>query len=355
MQRLSKLVFVASFLAIPMGASAQPILTQRCQNDSLSPAQAQARIEWMRTCALDLASVPGTVFDTGMTAAPDYMTALMDYSEYLEPYKYTGDLQGNDLNSTFVSLLYLNAGTTQSTDAEGYYKWARPANRIRPRPLYPTFGSSSNINAGQQLWPHPSLANCTLYTAPNGTGAVTAFYVNGYCESSCYTPEQKLLFSDGEMSILGAREALREDLVTLTKDSTLDGLKYQTNKTYSYTEELRDAQHTIIEITTRSGGHLRVTDEHPVIQGEGLIVRAMTLKAGDDLVRQDGSLDEIISIEKTQYFGKVYNIRPVTSDLVTNVLVAEGFLVGSSLFQNDEVGYMNRQLLYRSVPVDIIP
>jgi hypothetical protein len=354
MQRVSKLVVLASFLAIPMGASATPILTQRCQNDSLSIAQAQARIEWMRTCAMSKPTVPGTVFDTGMLAA-DGMTHLMDYSEYNETYKYTGDLQWYDVNNTVVSLLYLSGGTTQSLDANNYYKWSRMASRIKPRPLYPTFGSSPDINSGVQLWPHPSLTGCSLYNASNGTGAVGAFFVNGYCEASCYTPEQKLLFSDGEMSIRGAREALREDLVTLTKDATLDGLKFQTNQTYSYTEELRDAQHTIIEITTRSGGHLRVTTEHPVIQGDGVIVRAVELKVGDDLVKKDGSLDSIIAIQKTQYFGKVYNIRPVTSDLVTNVLVAEGFLVGSSVFQNDEVGYMNRQLLYRSVPLNVIP
>jgi hypothetical protein len=35
--------------------------------------------------------------------------------------------------------------------------------------------------------------------------------------------------------------------------------------------------------------------------------------------------------------------------------VAEGYLVGSSLFQNDEVGYINRIILNKSIPSNLIP
>ena len=35
--------------------------------------------------------------------------------------------------------------------------------------------------------------------------------------------------------------------------------------------------------------------------------------------------------------------------------VAEGFVVGSSLFQNDEVNYLNRIILNGRVPEEVIP
>ena len=76
---------------------------------------------------------------------------------------------------------------------------------------------------------------------------------------------------------------------------------------------------------------------------------------GDELVRADGSLDPIVKIDRTIHEGKVYNLRPVSEDHVSNVLVAQGFLVGSSRFQNDDVEYMNRVILYTSVPQQTIP
>ncbi|MFE8602494.1 hypothetical protein [Archangium violaceum] len=73
---------------------------------------------------------------------------------------------------------------------------------------------------------------------------------------------------------------------------------------------------------------------------------AQTLKVGDALLKADGTQDPIVDIQRTQYFGKVYNLRPDSSARISNVLVAKGYLVGSSLFQNDEVGYFNRTSTY---------
>ncbi|WP_375765579.1 Hint domain-containing protein [Archangium gephyra] len=352
------LLTLVGALTCSVTASATPILQQRCSSDSLDIYKAADRIEWARKCGLvNNSGGTGAFFDTGMMAANGGQ--LYDYSELqVGPYGrlYSGDLQGYDVNSTYVFSLYLSANSTQSVDTLGFYKWTRPDLRKRARPLYPTFGTSPDINSGAQIFPHPTLANCTLYSDPNGITPVGAFYVNGYCEASCYAPDQKVLFSDGPQSIRDARLAMREDLVTLTSDSTLDTIKLENSQTYSFTEEIRDADHTLVEITTQSGGKLRVTEEHPVIQGEGRIVQAQTLKVGDELVKVDGSHDPIVDVQKTRYFGKVYNVRPVSEDLVNNILVAEGYLVGSSRYQNDDVAYINRIILYRSpVPESVLP
>lgn len=337
-------------LLFPMVASAGTvILEQRCATDSLSIAQATQRIEWARKCGIQGGA---TLFNTYVMAAPNYTTYLYDYMEKAT-YKFSGDVWGNDVNSTYVNNLYLSGGISQTTDSLGY-KWSRPVDRTRPRPYYPTFGTTTNINASTQLYPHPTLADCKLYLNPNGTSPVSSFYVNGYCTSSCYTPEQKVLFAKGEVPISEAYEQLRTDVVSLSPESTLDNLQLQTNRTYSYTREIRDAEHKVVEISTASGGFLRVTDEHPVIQGDGRVVQAMTLEVGDELVKTDGSRDQITRLDKTTFYGLVYNLRPETTDQVSNVLVAQGFLVGSSVFQNDDIGYINRQILFQT-PENVIP
>ena len=143
--------------------------------------------------------------------------------------------------------------------------------------------------------------------------------------------------------------------MTLSSDATLDRPTLQKNTVYSYTSEIRDAEHVIYEITTASGGQLRLTNEHPVITSEGQLVKAERLTRADELLKADGTPDRIVSVKKTRYFGKVYNIKPVSRDTVSNILVAQGFLVGSARFQNEDVEYMNRVLLFRGVPEHVMP
>ncbi len=349
----SKRMFgLLSGLLFPMVASATVVVEQRCSTDSLDVTQAAQRVEWARKCGVQAGGA--SLFDTYVPAAPNYTANLYDYVE-LTTYKFTGDTWGNEVNSTHVNSLYLSGATSQSTDAVGY-RWSRPADRLKPRPYYPTFGSSPDINSGIQLYPHPTLADCRIYSDPYGQNPVSAYFVNGYCLSSCYTPEQKVLFSEGEQVISEAYGQLRTDLVTLSEQSTLDNIQFKANRTYSYAREIRNANHKVVELSTASGGFLRVTDEHPIIQGDGRIVQAHTLKVGEELVKADGSLDRITQVNKTTFYGLVYNLRPETTDRVSNVLVAQGFLVGSSVFQNDEIDYINRVLLFRShVPANVIP
>jgi hypothetical protein len=358
-------VILSAVMLLPTMAEAQPILLQRCSADSLDVTKAAARIEWARKCGL-LKNVgsPSFGFDTGIPASNG--GNLVDYQE-TDPVRnplgegsFSGPNYNFEINYSYINTLYLSGGTTQSLDTWGYNKWTRDATRKRARPLYPTFGTTADLSdaSNHQLWPHPTDTNdCGLYSSATGTvsSMSSTYYVNGYCEASCYTPDQEILFEGGYVSILDALNARREDLITLSDDSTLDNVKMKKNSTYGYTVETRDTKHNIYVITTESGGQLRVTDEHPVINGEGRMVKARTLKVGHELVKADGSRDTIVSIEKTEHFGKVYNVRPVTENLVSNVLVAQGFLVGSSRFQNDDVGYINRVIIYRSIPGHAIP
>jgi hypothetical protein len=356
--------------------------------------------------ALDAVSVP-----------PGLIVWAKDYVEIDGSHAFSGHLENYNINYYYswsryeVTPMYTVFRET-SGFTSNYWKWSNTTQRARP--LYPTFESTPVPGTGTQLFPggyvildppDPCLdstslnstsldstsldatgpdatgpdatrlipicplrasgtssllprtvIDCNFYTDSGRTSVYTGpFYVTAYCESGCYAPDQSLRFSDGDLNIVDAMKAQRDDLVTLTSDATLDNLATQTSKVYSYTADIRDAKQVLYQITTASGGALSVTNEHPMVTSEGRLVKAEKLTAADQLLKADGTPDPITRIVKTDYFGKVYNIKPVSSERVANILIAQGYLVGSARFQNDDVNYMNRALLFRAIPDEVMP
>jgi hypothetical protein len=286
-----------------------------------------------------------------------------EYREIDPNHAFSGNVEDYNVNLNYSISRYMLTSrytVTQETTGltTGYWKWSHTTQRALP--LYPTFETSPVAGAGIQLIPLPSVFNdCNLYQWDRTAGTLTPwtgnFYVVAYCVSGCYAPDQSLRFSDGDVNIVEAMQARRDDLVTLTPDATLGDLTTQTSRVYSYTAEIRDAEHVIYKVTTASGGSLSVTSEHPVLTSEGRLVKAETLAVGDKLLKADGVPDPVTRVEKTTRFGKVYNIQPVSTERVANILIAQGYLVGSARFQNDDVEYMNRTLLFRAVPNEVMP
>jgi len=273
-------------------------------------------------------------------------------------YIFSNSLYGNLANPTDHTWkeVFETSGNTP-----GFYKWTRPKKNNRP--TYPTFNTKPD-GTGTQLYPPPGLTRttwgakgCQFYQDKSGVTQYTGtvFYVAAYCKSGCYTPDQSLKFSDGDVNIVKAMEAKRDDLVTLTPDATLDEPRTQVARVESYTTELRDFDHPIVKVTTASGGSLSVTTEHPVLVSDGRLVKAEALRKGQALLKADGTPDPIVQIEETHFLGKVYNLTPLSTDRVANVVIAQGFLVGSGRFQNEELKYINRILLFRAVPDAIMP
>lgn len=178
---------------------------------------------------------------------------------------------------------------------------------------------------------------------------------DGVCEPGCYTPDQQVLFETGEQSIATAQSFGRADLVTLSPDATFDDLSYIANPVETYTLDKEPAKQDILDFRMESGGRLSVTDHHPLVNSEGAVTKAMDMVVGDSLVKQDGTFDKIVSIERRQWYGKVYNLRPRSRELTSNILVAEGYLNGSGRFQSEFVEELNRILLRDNVPDEVIP
>jgi hypothetical protein len=389
MMRNFRMIFAMFVMAAGMAgaaatAHATPILEQRCASDSLDPAQARARLEWARQCGVRINIVdpvsPTKSYLTGANSSNG-----IPYREYIEVADGSGtnSFSGteSDVNQTFVQNQWRPQVYAASNDPFGFQKWTGPATGILvlTRPQYPTFGTSGDINAATQIFPPPMTCtgvfpndvctinanDCSLYTDAGGlhryNGVVStppssnAFWVNGYCVSSCYLPDQQIAFDGGTEGILDAMNQLRTGITTLTPTSTLNSITTHTDEVASYTHDIHEAHQVIFTITTRSGGQLKVTDKHPILEGDGRIVQARSIKVGNRLLKADGTRDEVVSVTKADYFGKVYNIKPASTNRVANILIAQGFLVGSSRFQNDDVDFINRIILGHGIPANVIP
>jgi hypothetical protein len=305
---------------------------------------------------------PELSFDTGLQATTPVGVELIDYNETFDVFgknAYSGIGNQTQINDTFTRFQFTPGPITAALAAGGFQRWTEPT--VLPKPLYPTFGTNADISKSTQLFPNPNYArgDCRLFTDKAATNVadtnLSGFFVNGYCTANCYTPDQKIAFARGEETILDAVTALRTGVTTLAPTSTLERIQLKTDDVAAYTRDLHDGTSVIIEIRTASGGELRVTDKHPVLEGTGRIMEARSLKVGNKLIKADGSLDRIVSVVKSSYFGKVYNLKPKSANRVSNLLIAQGFLVGSSRYQSEDVDYLNRIVLGRSIPAHVIP
>jgi hypothetical protein len=213
----------------------------------------------------------------------------------------------------------------------------------------------------------------TPYLGPGAPGSLTAGYtgdqiyassytlkpvqvlVDGICEPGCYMPDQKVLFQDGPLSIEEAQTRGASEVVTLAPESTVDSLQLVRDTVERYTLDREASSQEILHFRMESGGKLAVTLEHPLVTSAGSVKKARLFTAGEHLVKQDGSLDRIVSIEERQWYGKVYNLRPRNRELTSNILVAEGYLNGSGRFQSEFVEELNRIILRGNVPDEVIP
>lgn len=171
------------------------------------------------------------------------------------------------------------------------------------------------------------------------------YFIIAYCVSGCYTPEQALLFTNGYQPIAAAQQQNSKEITTLSSSADLDKLDYTVSPIDYFVTDLVPGFHKILAITTASGGVIRITENHPLVDGEGRMRSAHSLTLKDSLVRQDGSLDRIIHIFPEEYFGKVYNVEVKGGNLVEKIIVAQGFLNGSLHYQNQGLADLNRIIL----------
>lgn len=223
---------------------------------------------------------------------------------------------------------------------QGTY-WNAPQATVFPKTSWASY-TCGNLTV-------PTTA-CTPYQTQYGYG-----YRNiGLCWAGCYTPEMTLSFASGDTAIKAAYDKGALDVVTLKSTATLDNLDYMENKIQRYTVDIEEQKQIIYNLKMRSGGTLRVTSEHPLLTSDGIMHQAQELRLGQSLLKKDGKRDPIVDIEQEDYFGKVYNLKPVTTDYQSNIVVAQGYLSGSARYQNEWLAMINSLILRRSLPEEFI-
>lgn len=152
------------------------------------------------------------------------------------------------------------------------------------------------------------------------------------CLWGCFPGDQKILFSNKYVPIALASEG--EETIT-SWDGQEDGGRF------SFVELEIEAfisgfiDDEILEIMTEHGFQVKVTKDHPMVNGKGFVVRAGDLNEGDTLLSEEGLPSKILSIVSRPFKGMVYNVQPQSKFRRNNIHVAEGVLVGSNRFQNE--------------------
>lgn len=265
----------------------------RCSHDSLDNRQAEGRYEWMVKCAN---SVP----------------VIKEFLEKFENVSRNGNSVGE----------------------EG-------------RALYPTFMNRDGRNSQGQKCEQPWIAP----TNPNAPCTVpSTVYVAAVCVSSCATPDQQILAqkdANDAAAYTTFANAWQEKfawVATLQSKSAMSSKDFQKTHVDQWISELLEAEHNILEFRMKSGGQIKVTLNHPLIGGDAMMHEASEFKVGDSLVLVGGVRDEIVSITPSVYFGRVYNVFVKSADIHHNIVVTNGYLNGTGMFQNEGMKHLNKAI-----------
>ncbi len=274
----------------------------RCSQDSLNNTKAGGRYKWMVKCA-------------------DKVPAI---KEFLTKFDDVSITKGSGKSKQEFSL-----------GSEG-------------RVMYATFMSRNSHNSQGSKCEKPWIAP----TDPNVSCDVPAdVYVAAVCVSSCATPEQQIMAQESaneKLKYVRFDQAWKDKfafVATLQSQSTMSSKRVQKTRVDQWVTEMVDTTHDVLEFHMKSGGQLRVTANHPIVSGDAFIRQAQDFKVGDSLVLLGGQLDQIVSIDKQEYFGKVYNVFVKSADLHKNIVVTNGYLNGTAMYQNEGAKFLNTQVM----------
>jgi len=228
-------------------------------------------------------------------------------------------------------------------DIDGHERW-----------MYPIYGTYDESGKAQN--PKNWFAPRSREAACDGPNKFPEGYrIVGACFGGCFTPDQMIFFGEESLSIKKAKESRVSFVPTLSQDSTLENPIFTLKPVRDYITSIKAGDHAILNLTSISGKTLKVTQDHPLIDGQGRMRIAESFKVGEFLVNQFGGKEKIISIEKKNYFGKVYNIDIQSKDLSGKILVAQGFLTGDVSFQNEGTKYLNQVILrFNNIPDSLL-
>lgn len=209
------------------------------------------------------------------------------------------------------------------------------------RPLYVLIGTMDEDGNITNVLNAPITADAPCLTNANVD-------IVGICVSGCYTLDQVVHFGkDGYLPIGSQAAKVAQESTVLSANSTPEKMLFRTiEKAGIVSDPVAKAQ-DILTIRTQSGGVLRVTTNHPVVDSNGYMREAHSFKVGESLVKADGTADKIKSIQKENLVVRVANVQLKSTDIDDQIVIGQGFLNGSLYFQSESLSKVNRLVLRR--------
>lgn len=166
--------------------------------------------------------------------------------------------------------------------------------------------------------------------------------LSGWCPCGCF--EESVEISVAEKGI-GIREEitakqLREnykkyDVFSLGDDATLDSVYLETRGIKKVTYGVEKPKLVILNM--ENSKTLKLTEKHGVLLSDGRMIKAIDVKVGDKLVTDNGEFIPVSNITREHTSALVYNFATAEPDSnrVSHTLIAEGFVVGDLVWQNN--------------------
>lgn len=218
--------------------------------------------------------------------------------------------------------------------SQGRNAWAKKCNYI----------NDAQERAANELDMYWTFTSGNQPTNADAT-CVSGYKLQGLCPTGCFTGTEKLMFNHEYLPIESAHK------MGLTSATVLNP-NLDREETDIMDFVIGDTTEKIIEFTTAQGRKLKVTLNHPIVNGIGKVVRADSLIVGDFILDEDLKKDKIIHMNIYDFSGKVWNILFVSDIKENNLVLSEGLITGSTRFQNQWADDAYRLSLRKNIRVD---
>ncbi|MCG7547555.1 Hint domain-containing protein [Pseudoalteromonas sp. Of7M-16] len=171
----------------------------------------------------------------------------------------------------------------------------------------------------------------------NGFYPVVDFYdrtVGAVCKCGCFEASTLIRVTKGGKVVdVEAKDVDNSyGLVALSKDASLSALSTETFEMKARTQGSEESK--LYVFTLEDGSELKVTQHHGMLLGDGTMVAAKDVEAGQTMLRADGVELSVASITREATDQDVYNFETSGAEAVNHIIIANDILVGDLTWQN---------------------
>ncbi|WP_437659801.1 Hint domain-containing protein [Sorangium sp. So ce1182] len=161
----------------------------------------------------------------------------------------------------------------------------------------------------------------------------------GWCPCSCFAADTQILslnttHNEASYTSVEVLHDMWRDrrAASLADDATLNDTTLVYRPIVKVTKG--PEEEPLVQLQAANGSLLKLTRNHTLLLGTGMMVKAIDAKEGDELVKVDGTAVPVISVSRVPTSDLVYNFLVQGNSLSSHTLVAEGFVVGDLAWEN---------------------